>query len=86
MHTNNSPFGMLQPGRSHCPDEYRFDFNGTEKDDEIKGDMIWLGVQPYRQGFRQQINFSQTQTGRVAYPVCERPEKKPGSIDTLQQA
>ncbi len=31
------PFGMIQPGRSYNSGNYRFGFNGMEKDDEIKG-------------------------------------------------
>ena len=31
------PFGMIQPGRSFSADEYRFGFQGQEKDDEVKG-------------------------------------------------
>ena len=31
------PGGMLQPGRSYSSSDYRFGFNGKEKDDEIKG-------------------------------------------------
>ncbi len=31
------PFGILQPGRKFNVGEYRFGFNGFEKDDEIKG-------------------------------------------------
>jgi RHS repeat-associated protein len=31
------PFGMLMPGRKYNPAEYRFGFNGQEKDDEITG-------------------------------------------------
>jgi RHS repeat-associated protein len=31
------PFGMEMPGRSYNPEEYRYGFNGKEKDDEVKG-------------------------------------------------
>lgn len=31
------PFGMIMPGRSSNPDEYRFGFNGQGKTDEISG-------------------------------------------------
>ncbi len=31
------PFGMPMPGRSFTSENYRFGFNGMEKDDEIKG-------------------------------------------------
>ena len=31
------PFGMLQPGRHANSNEYRYGFNGMEKDDEVKG-------------------------------------------------
>jgi hypothetical protein len=31
------PFGMLMPGRSFSSEDYRFWFNGMEKDDEVKG-------------------------------------------------
>jgi len=31
------PFGMIMPGRSFSPGEYRFGFNGKEKDDEWTG-------------------------------------------------
>jgi RHS repeat-associated protein len=31
------PFGLQMPGRSFQSDDYRFGFNGHEKDDEIKG-------------------------------------------------
>ncbi|MEM7161704.1 MAG: hypothetical protein AAF487_04615 [Bacteroidota bacterium] len=35
---NYYPFGMLMPGRSiQDPDEYRYGFNGQEKDNEISG-------------------------------------------------
>ena len=30
-------FGMLMPGRSYQPEDYRFGFNGQEKDDDING-------------------------------------------------
>jgi len=36
-YTNYYPFGMMQPGRNTNPTNYRFGFNGVEKDDEIKG-------------------------------------------------
>ena len=32
-------FGSILPGRSSNPDEYRFGFNGMEKDDEITGQV-----------------------------------------------
>ena len=32
-----SPFGSLQPGRNFNAGDYRFGFNGQEKDDEVKG-------------------------------------------------
>lgn len=31
------PFGSLIPGRSFSSSDYRFGFNGHEKDDEVKG-------------------------------------------------
>ena len=31
------PFGMLEPGRQFIANDYRFGFNGKEKDDEVKG-------------------------------------------------
>ena len=31
------PFGSLMPGRSFSSNQYRFGFNGMEKDDELKG-------------------------------------------------
>jgi len=31
------PFGMQMPGRSYNSGEYRYGFNGMEKDDEVKG-------------------------------------------------
>ncbi|KAB1065893.1 RHS repeat-associated core domain-containing protein [Salibacter halophilus] len=31
------PFGMMQPGRVYNSPEYRYGFNGMERDDEIKG-------------------------------------------------
>jgi len=31
------PFGMMMPGRQYDSDEYRYGFNGMEKDDEVKG-------------------------------------------------
>lgn len=34
---NYHPFGMTMPGRSFNSPDYRFGFNGMEKDDEIKG-------------------------------------------------
>ncbi|MBK8659354.1 MAG: hypothetical protein IPN22_10940 [Bacteroidetes bacterium] len=40
-------FGMLMPGRSYNSAEYRYGFNGKEKDDEVKGS----GAQ-YDYGFR----------------------------------
>lgn len=36
-YNNYYAFGMLQPGRSYSPKEYRYSFNGAERDDEIKG-------------------------------------------------
>ena len=41
------PFGMLVPNRHKAGDDYRYGFNGKEKDDEIKGS----GLQ-YDYGFR----------------------------------
>jgi RHS repeat-associated protein len=35
--TNYYPFGWTEPGRVLISDEYRYGFNGMEKDDEIKG-------------------------------------------------
>ena len=35
--TDYYPFGMGMPGRVFRPTDYRFGFNGQEKDDEIKG-------------------------------------------------
>lgn len=35
--TDFYPFGMEMPGRSFIGDNYRYGFNGQEKDDEIKG-------------------------------------------------
>ncbi len=34
---NYCPFGSLMPGRSTNPADYRYGFNGQEKDDEVKG-------------------------------------------------
>ena len=34
---NYYPFGMSMPGRSYTGKNYRYGFNGQEKDDEIKG-------------------------------------------------
>ena len=34
---NYYPFGMLQPGRYWQSGDYRYGFNGMEKDDEVKG-------------------------------------------------
>ena len=31
------PFGMVMPGRSFSSNQYRYGFNGMEKDDELKG-------------------------------------------------
>jgi len=31
------PFGMVMPGRTFSSDQYRYGFNGKEKDDELKG-------------------------------------------------
>jgi len=31
------PFGMMLPGRSESADDYRYGFNGMEKDDEVSG-------------------------------------------------
>ncbi|MDW8274633.1 MAG: RHS repeat-associated core domain-containing protein, partial [Chitinophagales bacterium] len=36
-YTHYYPFGMVMPGRSYNSGEYRFGFNGMEKDDEVKG-------------------------------------------------
>ena len=33
-----SPFGVQLDGRTHQSDEYRYGFNGMEKDDEVKGE------------------------------------------------
>lgn len=35
--SNVYPFGMLQRGRNYQTDEYRYGFNGMEKDDEVNG-------------------------------------------------
>lgn len=32
------PFGMMQPGRTMSTDDYRYGFNGKERDDEVKGE------------------------------------------------
>jgi RHS repeat-associated protein len=34
---NYYPFGMMMPGRSFNSTDYRYGFNGMEKDDEVKG-------------------------------------------------
>ncbi|WMJ74875.1 hypothetical protein RCC89_17155 [Cytophagaceae bacterium ABcell3] len=31
------PFGMMMPGRNYSSQDYRYGFNGMEKDDEVKG-------------------------------------------------
>ncbi|MDW8274089.1 MAG: RHS repeat-associated core domain-containing protein [Chitinophagales bacterium] len=36
-YTHYYPFGMVMPGRSYNSGEYRYGFNGQEKDDEVKG-------------------------------------------------
>jgi RHS repeat-associated protein len=36
-YNNYYPFGMMMPGRNYNAQEYRYGFNGMEKDDEIKG-------------------------------------------------
>ena len=36
-YTNYMPFGMEAPGRTFSTDEYRYGFNGMQKDDELKG-------------------------------------------------
>ncbi|MCK5776091.1 MAG: RHS repeat-associated core domain-containing protein [Bacteroidales bacterium] len=35
--TDYYPFGMVMPGRSFSSDQYKYGFNGMEKDDEMKG-------------------------------------------------
>jgi RHS repeat-associated protein len=35
---NYYPFGMQMPGRTFSSDEYRYGFQGQEKDDEVKGE------------------------------------------------
>jgi|GEM_PF-2196532 len=57
----NMPLGMVMPGRSFSSENYRFGFNGMEKDDEVKGGgnsldfgariydprlARWLGIDP----------------------------------------
>jgi len=37
-HLNYYPFGMLLPNRHESSNEYRYGFQGQEKDDEIKGE------------------------------------------------
>src|SRR5690606_10056838 len=46
---NYYPFGMLMPGRSFRSDEYRYGFNGMEKDDEVKdpGNSYDFGARMY---------------------------------------
>ncbi len=44
-------FGMQMPGRSYNPSDYRFGFNGQEKDDEVSGvgnhlDFLFRGYDP----------------------------------------
>ena len=34
---NYYPFGMIMPGRNFSSNDYRYGFNGMEKDDEVKG-------------------------------------------------
>ena len=46
-YNNYYPFGMLQPNRNFNSPEYRYGFNGKEKDSELKGE----GAQ-YDYGFR----------------------------------
>ena len=36
--SSSSSFGMLMPGRSALPHDYRFGFNGKENDNELKGE------------------------------------------------
>jgi len=36
--SNYYPFGMTMPGRTFNSSEYRYGFNGMEKDDEVKGE------------------------------------------------
>jgi RHS repeat-associated protein len=38
MKSDYYPFGMQMPGRTATPDNYRFGYNGMEKDPEMKGD------------------------------------------------
>lgn len=42
------PFGMMLPSRNESSSDYRYGFNGMEKDDEVKGDG-----NSYTTGFRQ---------------------------------
>ncbi|HEY0679882.1 MAG TPA: polymorphic toxin-type HINT domain-containing protein [Chitinophagaceae bacterium] len=43
------PFGMLMPGRTYQPGNYRYGFNGKEEDNEIKGEgnQIDYGLRVY---------------------------------------
>ena len=36
--SNYYPYGMLQPGRNYSSENYRYGFQGQERDDEIKGE------------------------------------------------
>ncbi|WP_222845224.1 hypothetical protein, partial [Flavobacterium piscinae] len=36
------PFGMLIPNRFDSIEDYRYGFNGKEKDDEVKGEGLQL--------------------------------------------
>lgn len=35
--TDYYPFGMVMPGRTYSTDNYRYGFNGEEKDNEVSG-------------------------------------------------
>lgn len=54
------PFGMLMPGRALSTEDYRFGFNGHEKDDEVKGSGNHLSFGDYgydtRLGRRWQLD------------------------------
>ena len=44
---NYNPFGMLMPERTFDSNDYRFGFNGHEKDNEVKGEGNWYTFGDY---------------------------------------
>jgi RHS repeat-associated protein len=81
-YSNYDPFGMQQVGRNYNSQDYRFGFNGKEKDNELLGDGNaynfdarmydprlgrWLSVDPLAEKFPDQSPYSFAFNDPIAY-------------------